>query len=171
MDFLLRKAAIRDVPQMQKLVNSWAKEGLMLPRSLHSLYEYIRDYTVAEVDGRVAGCVALHVTWVDLAEIRTLAVDRDLRGQGIGRTLARVALREAEDMGLAQVFVLTYVPEFFARFGFREVNKSRLPQKIWQECVHCPHFPDCGETAMTLDLSASTSGPATTECAEHPPYI
>jgi len=150
--YTLRKATVSDVPQMQRLVNAWAKQGVMLPRSLHSLYEHLRDYLVA-VDGeRMVGCVSLHVTWEDLAEIRTLAVAPESHGQGVGRRLVEQALQDARDLGLTHIFVLTYVPGFFARMGFAAANKADLPQKIWQECVHCPHFPDCDETAMTRDL-------------------
>lgn len=151
-EYDLRQAMVRDVPQMQKLVNWWAKQGAMLPRSLHSLYEHIRDYTVAVENGRVIGCVSLHVSWEDLAEIRTLAVAADYHEKGIGRALVQEALQDAKRLGLTHIFVLTYVPGFFGTMGFQTVNKGDLPQKIWQDCVHCPHFPDCDETAMTLDL-------------------
>lgn len=150
----LRKARVEDVPEMQRLVNAYARQGLMLPRSLHSLYEHIRDYHVARIEQRLVGCVSLHVSWADLAEIRTLAVDAAVKGQGIGRSLAEAALREASELGLRRVFVLTYVPGFFEKLGFQPTDKASLPQKIWQECVHCPHFPDCDETAMSLDLGA-----------------
>jgi len=152
-DYQLRRAVVSDVPHVQKLVNAWAKQGVMLPRSLHALYEQIRDYLVAVTDNRVVGCVSLHVSWEDLAEIRTLAVAPDYHGHGVGRALVEEALRDAQELGLTRVFVLTYVPDFFAKLGFTECGKSELPQKIWQECVHCPHFPDCNETAMTLDLA------------------
>ena len=109
MGYTLRKATVSDVPQMQRLVNAWAKQGVMLPRSLHSLYEHLRDYLVA-VDGeRMVGCVSLHVTWEDLAEIRTLAVAPESHGQGVGRRLVEQALQDARDLGLTHIFVLTYV--------------------------------------------------------------
>ena len=152
MGYTLRKATVNDVPQMQKLVNAWAKQGVMLPRSLHSLYEHLRDYLVAIDQERIIGCVSLHITWEDLAEIRTLAVAPEAHGRGVGRRLVEQALEDARDLGLTHIFVLTYVPDFFARMGFLPASKADLPQKIWQECVHCPRFPDCDETAMTLDL-------------------
>lgn len=153
MSALVRKATAADVPHMQRLINSWAKQGLMLPRSLHSLYEHIRDYSVAEEEGRIAGCVALHVSWDDLAEVRSMAVAVDRQRRRLGITLLEAALAEASQLGVSRVFVLTYVPDFFARRGFQKVGKADLPQKIWQECIHCIHFPTCDEEAMMLTLA------------------
>ncbi|NLT34675.1 MAG: N-acetyltransferase [Gaiellales bacterium] len=137
---------------MQRLINSWAKQGMMLPRSLHALYEHLRDYFVIVDDEHIAGCVALHVAWDDLAEVRSMAVSPDRQRHHLGLTLLDAALQEAADLGISRVFVLTYVPDFFARRGFQTVAKTELPQKIWQECIHCIHFPDCDEEAMLLTL-------------------
>jgi amino-acid N-acetyltransferase len=124
----------------------------MLPRSLHSLYEHLRDYVVAEENGVVVGCTGLHIMWDDLAEIRSLAVDEAHSGRGVGSALVRWALSDAEAFRVGSVFVLTFVPHFFAKMGFRCVEKSELPHKIWQECIHCVHFPDCNEVALVTDL-------------------
>jgi amino-acid N-acetyltransferase len=154
----LRKATVADVPQMQKLINHWAAQGLMLPRSLHSLYEHLRDYLVAVHEGEVIGCVALHVSWEDLAEVRSLVVSESHRSQGVGTLLVRAALGEAADLGVHRIFVLTFVKEFFAGFGFEVVDKAKMPHKIWQECIDCIHFPDCGEEALTLTLPRPQAG-------------
>ena len=151
----LRKAVVADVPQMQKLINHLASQGQMLPRSLHSLYEHLRDYQVTEDDGQVVGCVALHVSWEDLAEVRSLVVADSHRGQGLGSLLVRAAFREAAGLGIRRLFVLTFVRDFFTSFGFALVDKAKMPHKIWQECIDCIHFPDCGEEAMTLILTDS----------------
>jgi amino-acid N-acetyltransferase len=148
----LRKATVADVPSMQKLINHLASQGLMLPRSLHSLYEHIRDYVVAEDDSLVVGCVALHVAWQDLAEVRSLVVADSHRGCGIGSMLVEAAFRSARELGIRRLFVLTFVRDFFATFGFELADKAKMPHKIWQECIECIHFPDCGEEAMTLTL-------------------
>lgn len=153
MSLEIRKAAVADVPLLQKLINDYADRGVMLPRSLHSLYEHLRDYTVATENGRVIAVIGLHISWSDLAEIRSLAVDRAFKGQGVGRMLVEGALEEARSLGIERVFVLTFVPDFFAHLGFTRVDKSDLPHKIWQECIHCVHFPDCGEVALTKDLA------------------
>ncbi len=153
MDCTLRRARVADVEPMQKLINSFADRDQMLPRSLNELYENVRDYFVAEsASGEVAGCCALHVTWGDLSEVKGLAVREDHRGQGLGAKLVNACLDDAREMGLSRVFVLTYIPDFFARFGFRRVEKSQLPQKVWSECIRCPKFPDCGEVSMILEI-------------------
>ncbi len=148
----LRPARIADVPAIQQLVNHFADRGEMLPRSLSELYENLRDYKVAEDNGEVIACCAVHVTWEDLAEVKSLAVRETRRRLGLGRQLVRACVEEARALGVPRVFVLTYIPAFFARFGFRQVEKAELPQKVWSECIRCPKFPDCGEVGMILDL-------------------
>jgi amino-acid N-acetyltransferase len=151
----VRKAVVRDVPAIQKLVNEYASQGIMLPRSLHSLYEHIRDYFVAVDGDQVVGCAAMHVSWGDLAEIRSLAVTDAWLGQGVGRELVVEALAEARAFGIERVFVLTFAADFFDHLGFRLVDKAELPHKIWQECIDCIHFPDCSEVAMVMEVAAS----------------
>lgn len=149
---MIRKARVPDVPEIHRLINTFAERDAMLPRALSTIYENLRDFVVAEVDGRVAGCCALHVTWEDLAEVKSLAVDESLQGQGLGAKLVQVCLDEARQMGLPSVFALTYVPDFFEKMGFSRVDKATLPHKIWSECINCPKFPDCGEEAVRIEL-------------------
>jgi len=148
MEATLRKARVSDIPRIQRLVNHFAEAGEMLPRSLNDLYENMRDFLVLEQGEDLLGCAACHVTWDDLAEIKSLAVAPESQGQGLGGRLVQACLQEAAALGITRVFVLTFRPEFFGRFGFRQVDKSELPHKIWTECINCPKFPDCGEVAM-----------------------
>jgi len=150
---MIRKARINDVPEMQKLINSFADRGELLPRSLNQLYEDIRDFLVLEEDGRILGTCALHVNWGDLAEVKALTVDQSLQGRGMGRELVQTCLREAEELGISRVFCLTYKPEFFQKLGFGLVDKSELPHKVWSECINCVKFPDCGEVALIFELT------------------
>jgi len=143
---------MRDVTAIQALVNTFADRGDMLPRALNAIYEGIRDFFVAEEDGEVVGCGALHVVWGDLAEIKSLAVAESAQGKGVGSRLVQACLDEARAMGIDRVFALTYRPKFFERAGFSGVDKSTLPQKIWSDCINCPKFPDCGEEAVVLNL-------------------
>ncbi|MFN3946490.1 MAG: N-acetyltransferase [Aquificaceae bacterium] len=149
---LLRKANLKDVLSLYNLINEYAKEGILLPRSLNSLYEDIRDFWVCEEDGEIRGCAALHIVWEDLAEIKSLAVKKEHRGKGIGGMLVEACLREAKELGVKRVFVLTYAQDFFSKFNFEEVEKSKLPHKVWGECINCIKFPTCDETAMWVDL-------------------
>lgn len=125
----------------------------MLPRSLNNILENIRDFFVAETNKEIVGCVAAHVVWTDLAEIRSLAVSPDHSGSGIGSSLVREALKELAELGVRKVFTLTYTPEFFSKLGFVELEKQQLPHKIWKDCLDCSLFPDCDETAMIIDIN------------------
>jgi len=146
------KARISDVPQMHKLINSFADKGEMLARSLSEIYENIRDYFVVRQGERVIACVALHVSWSDLAEIKSLAVAEDCQQQGIGDQLIAACLGEAKELGIPTIFCLTYKPAFFERCGFSQVDKAELPHKVWGECYRCPKFPDCDEVALIYHL-------------------
>jgi amino-acid N-acetyltransferase len=148
---VIRKAKISDARQIQRLVNDFAKKEQMLPRALNEIYESIRDFFVYD-EGGIRGVCALRVLWEDLAEVRSLAVAEDDRRRGIGKTLVQSCLQEARDLGIKRVFALTYHPEFFKKFGFRDIDKSKLPQKIWGDCLKCHKFPECDEHAVIINL-------------------
>jgi amino-acid N-acetyltransferase len=149
---MVRKARIADSKPIHKLLLTYAREGLMLSRSLPDIYESIRDFYVFEEGGETIGTVCLHICWDDLAEVRSLAVAGSHEGRGLGRQLVQACLDEARELGLKKVFALTYKPGFFGKLGFREIEKSQLPQKIWGDCMKCAKFPECDEIAMTLEL-------------------
>jgi amino-acid N-acetyltransferase len=152
-EMVIRKAVIGDVAEMQKLINYFADRGDLLPRSLNQLYESVRDFFVAEQDGRIVGTCALAVNWGDLAEVKGLVVSEDVQGQGLGRLLVEKCIEDARALGISRVFALTYRPDFFTdKLGFRQIDKSELPQKVWTECINCVKFPDCGEVAVMRDL-------------------
>ena len=152
---MLRKALISDIAAIHRLVNSCAEQGEMLPRSLAELYDNMRDYFVYAEPGAeaVVGACALHICWENLAEIRSLCVEESQRRRGIGRDLVRACMDEAKELGAERLFVLTYRNDFFGRFGFAEVEKTELPQKIWTDCVKCAKFPRCDEVAMIASAS------------------
>lgn len=150
---MIRKARISDVRPIHGLLTHFAARGLLLPRSLSELYDQLRDCAVYEApDGQVAGVVALNICWEDLAEIRSLAVCEDYQGRGIGRKLVEFCLSEAITLGIFRVFTLTYQTKFFEKLGFRQVDKGLLPHKIWADCIKCPKFPDCDESALLMEL-------------------
>jgi amino-acid N-acetyltransferase len=154
---MLRKAKIHDAPEIQQLVNHYAEQGDMLPRPLHEIYEAIRDFVLWEEKGLVVGTCALHVAWEGLAEVRSLAVAKKFQGRGIGKALIRACLKEAENLGVKEVFALTYKPAFFQKLGFKEVEKSQFPQKIWTDCLKCAKFPNCDEVAVIYSLNKKAS--------------
>ena len=149
----IRKAKITDAKAIHRLVNEFAKKGEMIPRSLNDLYENIRDIFVYEQKGEIKGVCALHILWEDLAEVRSLSVRLDAQGIGIGKKLVTVCIKEAKTLGIKRIFALTYHPEFFGKIGFSVIDKSKLPQKIWGECLRCPKFPECDESAVIMNLS------------------
>ena len=151
-EITLRKPTIGEAPAIAELVNRFAKQGLMLPRALVDVCERIRDFTICESNGRVIGCVAFHILWKDLGEIRSLAVTEHARRQRVGSRLVEYCLQEAQTLGITRVLTLTYECKFFGKLRFRKCSKETLPQKVWKDCINCPHFPNCNETAMLLHL-------------------
>ena len=150
---MIRKARIPDARSIHRLLVDYAREGLMLPRSLSEIYEEIRNFYVVEgEEGQIIGTVCLHICWEDLAEVRSLAVAENQGRRGIGRQLVNACIEEARDIGLKRVFALTYQQQFFERMGFGLIEKSELPQKIWGDCLKCAKFPDCDEISMCMDL-------------------
>ena len=144
----VEKARIRDIPRIHQLVNYFADKGEMLPRPLSELYETIRDFFVIREGEQVIACAALHVSWSDLVEIRSLAVAEDSQQKGIGDQLVEACLKEARELGIPTVFCFTYKPNFFKRHKFVDIDKMELPRKVWTECYRCPKFPNCDEVAL-----------------------
>jgi len=149
---MIRKARIADVKPIQLIINEYADQGQMLPRSLNELYEDLRDFSVFEDNGGIAGVCALHISWDGLAEVRSLAVRKDRIRNGIGASLVKHCLHEADELGAERVFVLTYQERFFKKLGFSPVDKKELPHKIWTDCLNCVKFPNCDETALIISL-------------------
>jgi amino-acid N-acetyltransferase len=153
---VVAKAKINDATQIHKLVNYFADNGLMLPRSLSEIYENIRDYFVVKEGTRVIACASLHIIWADLAEIKSVAVAEDRQNQKVGDKIIRACLEEAAEIGIPTVFCLTYQPGFFKKFGFTQLDKMELPQKVWNECFRCPKFPNCDEIALTYRVEVKS---------------
>jgi amino-acid N-acetyltransferase len=144
----VEKAKIADIPQIHKLINYFADKGQMLPRPLSDLYEGIRDFFVVRDGDEVVACAALHVSWSDIAEIRSMAVAEDRQKQGLGTELVTACLKEAAELGIKDIFCFTYRPDFFKRQKFVDIDKMALPRKVWTDCFRCPKFPNCDEEAL-----------------------
>ncbi|HNZ31102.1 MAG TPA: N-acetyltransferase [Smithellaceae bacterium] len=152
---MLRKARIDDVKSIHRMINLSAGKGEMLPRSLMDIYSSLRDFFVYydEEKSQVVGICAMNIIWENLAEIRSLCVEENYRGKGIGKNLVEACISEAITLGLFKVFTLTYKRDLFARLGFCEVDRATLPEKIWSDCFRCSKYPDyCDETAMVMEL-------------------
>ena len=150
---LIRPATIHDVGRISDIINSHAELGRMLFKSYAQLYEDLRDFAVFERDGQVVGTVALSIIWADLAEVRSLAVDENFRGQGIGRKLVEWTIDEARRLHVRRLMSLTYEQTFFEKLGFEVVAKETLPLKVWSDCVRCPKRDGCDEIAMVRTLA------------------
>jgi amino-acid N-acetyltransferase len=149
---MIRPATVHDVSRISEIINSHAELGKMLFKSYAQLYEDLRDFAVYEKDGRVVGSCALAIIWADLTEVRSLAVDNDYRGQGIGKRLTEWCVEEARRLQIRRIMSLTYEQAFFEKLGFEVVNKDTLPLKVWSDCVRCPKRDGCDEIAMVRTL-------------------
>ncbi|WP_457643459.1 N-acetyltransferase [Persephonella sp.] len=149
---MLRKATVKDGQEIFNILQRYAIEGILLPRSLNSIYENIRDFFVYEEDEKIVGVGSLHIFWEDLAEIKSLAVLPEHQHRGIGKQIVKECIKEAKQLGIKKVFALTYVPQFFEKMGFKVVDKSEFPQKVWTECIHCVKFNECKEVPVMLQL-------------------
>jgi argininosuccinate lyase/amino-acid N-acetyltransferase len=150
----IRDAVVEDLAAISGLVDLWSRKGENLPRSRDEILEKITDFGVATVDGAVRGCASLWVYEADLAEIRSLGIDEGFHGRGLGRQLVQFFIEKARGLGIKRLFVLTRMPAFFEKCGFRTVSINSLPQKVTKDCSSCPKKEMCDEIAMVLDLSA-----------------
>jgi amino-acid N-acetyltransferase len=151
----LVKAKLSDIPAMQALVVSEVKDGIILDRTEDEVATNIRSYVLAKDGDKLVGYTALHIHSRRLAEIRSLIVDEAYRGQSVGQRMVQFTLDEAKNIGVEEdVLVLTYLPHFFLKLNFKEINKEVIPEhKIWADCIKCIHFPICNEVALVYKLA------------------
>jgi amino-acid N-acetyltransferase len=158
---MIRNARMGDIKEIYNLLQYFADKDLLLGRSLSSLYDQLKDFSVyVEKDEddqdqeKLVGVCAFHICWDNLAEIRSLAVAEGHQGKGVGQHLVDKALTEADSYGITKVFTLTYQPEFFRKLGFKDIDKAELPHKVWSDCINCSKFPDCNEEALIWEKDA-----------------
>jgi amino-acid N-acetyltransferase len=137
MEYIVRQARTADVPVIRGLIDDNVDSGRLLYKPTVNLYEDVLEFTVAAsvADGTVAGCGALHVLWEDLAELRTVAVDRRQQGHGIGHLIVDELLDRARLVGVSRVFVLTFAVSFFARHGFLEISGTPVAPEVYAELL------------------------------------
>lgn len=147
------KPKLSDIPQMQEVVKSYVLDGTILNRTQSEMATTIRSYTIAKLDNKIIGFIALHIHTVSLAEIRSLIVDKNYRELGVGKRLVELATLEAKELEVEEILVLTYHREFFEKLNFREIPKDAIPDsKIWADCIKCKHFPICNEISLTKEI-------------------
>ncbi len=148
-----KTAKLKDIKAMQEMVADEVKKGIILPRSDSEIAQNIRSYTLALKDNKIVGYASLHIYSIELAEIRSLVVSKNLRANGIGSNLVKTLLEEAKFQDIKKVFALTYADKFFKKLGFVEISKEELPdQKNWADCIKCKQFPVCNEIAVINTL-------------------
>ncbi len=149
---IIRKATVNDIPGIKNIIDHYAMQGKMLPRSLSELYECTRSFYVCEINEKIVGCCALQVSWENMAEVMSFAVRTEYRGKGIGTKLINAGLKEAKCLNIKDVFTLTYAVPFFQKQGFEIIDKQLLPHKVWSGCIKCPKFPNCDEVPMLKSI-------------------
>jgi len=170
----VRKAGMADIRALLDLINAFATKGIMLPRTEFEMSENIRDFTVAYDGARLLGCGALHFYTPTIGEVRSLAVDPGIQTRGVGRRIVDALEQEAREQGLHAIFAFTYVPDFFGKVGFREVERGELPLKVWKDCLRCPKFQCCDEIAVLKALRPDPilmSGPEPETTLIHLPHV
>lgn len=155
--FVVRKATMSDIPLLLDLINAYAAEGTMLPRTEFEISENLRDFTVAFSSERLIAGGALHFYSPTSGEIRSLAVRKDSKHRGVGRRLVEALEAEARVYGLDEVFAFTYITDFFGKLGFVVIERGLLPLKAWKDCSRCPKFQCCDEIAMLKVLNPTSS--------------
>lgn len=152
MNVVCRKARVDDVNRLYEIIQGYAEQGIMLPRSREVLTEQIGTFVVAEIEGTLVGCGSLCQLGPDLVEIRSLGVTEGYKGQGIGRKLVDFLIEEAREQRLVKVMALTYEVAFFEKNGFTVVPKDIFPEKVWKDCIHCKKQHCCDEIAVLKRL-------------------
>ena len=148
-----RKAAMRDIAPMLEVINGYAAKGIMLPRTEFEMSENMRDFSVVYSGSELLGCGALHFYSPTMGEVRSLAVAEKAKTMGIGRLVVETLVKEALEYEMDAIFAFTYVPGFFAKVGFDEVERGELPLKAWKDCLRCPKFQSCDEIAVLRVLN------------------
>jgi amino-acid N-acetyltransferase len=135
MDLVVRPARTSDIKKIRSIVDSYADQRRLLSKETVTLYEGVQEFTVAEVNGEVVGCGALHVLWEDLAEVRTVAVIESMQGKGIGHAILESILNKAKEIGVKKVFCLTFETKFFGSHGFNEIQGAPVEPDVYAQLL------------------------------------
>lgn len=146
-------ATLCDIPDMQKLLAPFVMDGIILPRSDAEIASHIYSYVLAKEDDHVVGMGSLHIHTATLGEVRSLAVSKAYQNKGVGAAIVTTLVEKGNTIGLKDILTLTYKKEFFERLGFKEVEKTEIPeQKVWADCIKCKHFPNCDEISLIKSI-------------------
>jgi amino-acid N-acetyltransferase len=160
MEIEIRSATEADIDAILAIVNTYAAQNLMLPRTAEQIRLVLPTFLVAEHAGRVVGCGSNVALTAELTELRSLAVAPEFRSSGLGKRLVEALIAKARADGFEQICALTLVEHFFGRMGFAVVDRWAIPPKIWHECIYCPKFDACDEIAMLMNLTEQQTIPS-----------
>ena len=135
MSVVIRPAKTSDVKKIRAIVDTYAVERQLLSKETVTLFESVQEFVVAEVDGTVVGCGALHVLWEDIAEVRTVAVVEQMHGKGVGHLILENILARAKEVGVKKVFCLTFETKFFGSHGFKEIQGAPVEPEIYTQLL------------------------------------
>ena len=136
MSAIIRPARTSDIKAIRAIIDEYAASRRLLTKETVTLYESVQEFTVAEIEGKIVGCGAVHVLWEDLAEVRSVAVDQSIRGQGIGHRILEALISRASEIGVKRIFCLTFETEFFGRHGFKEIQGTPVSPDVYTELLH-----------------------------------
>jgi amino-acid N-acetyltransferase len=136
MSTIIRPARTSDIKGIRTIIDEYAAGRRLLTKETVTLYESVQEFTVAEISGKIVGCGAVHVLWEDLAEVRSVAVDQSLRGQGVGHRILEALINRAAELGVKRIFCLTFETEFFGRHGFKEIQGTPVSPDVYTELLH-----------------------------------
>lgn len=143
------KPILKDIKEIQNLLSTFIKDGIILKRDDDEIATNIRSYSIIKKDNKIVAVGALHIYSTNLAEIRSLAVSKEYQKQGLGKQIVNELEKEAKYLGIKKLLTLTYQKEFFEKLGFKEIPKEKVPEhKVWSDCIKCPHFPNCNEISL-----------------------
>ena len=131
----VRRARTSDVPTIRTFIDTYSSNGVLLSKATVTLFESVQEFVVADVDGEVVGCGALHVMWEDLAEVRTLAVSPSARRRGVGSALLEALVARAADIGVSKMFCLTFETAFFGSHGFVEIEGAPVSHEVYEQLL------------------------------------
>ena len=135
MSLLIRPARTSDIKAIRRIIDEYAAGGRLLTKETVTLYESVQEFMIAELDGKIVGCGAVHVLWEDLAEVRSVAVDMNVRSKGVGHGILEALIKRATELGVKRIFCLTFETQFFGRHGFKEIEGTPVSPDVYTELL------------------------------------
>ena len=132
---VVRPARTADIKAIRSIIDTYVLGRRLLSKETVTLYETVQEFTIAEYEGEIVGCGALHVLWEDLAEVRTVAVLESMRGKGVGNAIIENIVERAYSLGVARIFCLTFETDFFGRNGFEVIEGTPVEPEVFQQLL------------------------------------